>query len=198
MTDLKNRIKDYMSEYRYKHTLSVAKECECLAELFGIDAEKLVYAAYLHDITKEMSVADQLDLCADFGVTLDDSTLNSPKTMHSFTAPLLIKKDFPEYAESIILDAVAFHTTGKADMNIYEKLLYLADYIEPTRKFDDCITLRKFFYASTDPLSERLDRTIILSLKYTVSDLLEKNAPIHEKTIEAYNFLLSRIGDQNG
>ena len=195
MVDLSLRIKDYMSEYRYLHTLSVAEECKYLASIYNVDKEKLVISAYLHDITKDMSVDEQLKLCNFFGVTLDKDTVNSPKTMHSFTAPLLIKKDFPEYADDCILDAVRYHTTGRADMTLLEKLLYLADYIEPTRKFDDCKKLREFFYSENTDKIKKLDETIILSLKYTISDLLNNNSPIHSETINAYNSLLTNSGD---
>ncbi len=195
MVNLRLRIKKYMSEYRYLHTLSVAEECKSLASIFEVEEEKLVISALLHDITKDMSIDEQLKLCASSGVTLDKDTLNSPKTMHSFTAPLLIKKDFPEYADDCILNAVRYHTTGRADMTLYEKLLYLADYIEPTRKFADCIKLREFFYTETLDKNKRLDETILKSLNYTISDLLNSNSPIHKETINAYNFLLTHSGD---
>ena len=195
MVELQSRIKDYMSEYRYLHTLSVAKECKKLASIFNIDEAKLVASAYLHDITKDMSIDEQLKLCQSFGIQLDKATLNSPKTIHSFTAPLLIQKDFSEYADECILNAVRYHTTGRADMTIYEKLLYIADYIEPTRKFEDCIKLREFFYKDNKDIQKRLDQTILLSLKYTISDLLESNSAIHPETLNAYNYLLLKSGD---
>ena len=200
MLELQNKIKKYMSDYRYMHTLSVAKECERLADMFGADKEKLVTAAYLHDVTKEMTEEEQFALCEEYGIELDKDTLDSPKTMHSFSAPLLISKDFPEYKDDIVLEAVKYHTTGKADMNIYEKLLYLADYIEPTRKFDDCIKVRNYFYSSLEngvPYKEALDKTLLLSLKITIDGLKQENRKIHKETINAYDFLLKNTGDQN-
>ncbi len=194
MIDLEKMIRPLMSDYRFKHTLSVVDECKNLAKLFGIDEKKLVTAAYFHDITKEMPTEKQLTLCKDIGIEVDADTLNSPKTLHSFTAPALIMRDFSQYADEEILSAVRYHTTGKANMTLTEKLLYLADYIEPTRKFDDCKKLREFFYTNTSDISKKLDDTIILSLKYTISDLLEKGEFIHPRTIESYNSFVKKTG----
>ena len=72
-------------------------------------------------------------------------------------------------------------------MSLNEKLLYLADYIEPTRKFEDCQTLRKYFYEPTDDICQRLDDTIFISLKKTISSLLENNEYVHLDTLKAYN-----------
>ena len=83
-------------------------------------------------------------------------------------------------------------------MNIYEKLLYLADYIEPTRKFDDCIKVRNYFYSSIEKGVngiKALDKTLLLSLKITIDDLKHNKSNIHKETINAYDFLLKTIGD---
>ena len=196
MLELEERIKGLMSDYRFRHTLSVAEECKRLASLFGIDEKELVIAAYLHDITKELTTDEQLELCDKMGIGIDKDTLNSPKTLHSFTAPALIMQDFAEYATPAVLSAVRYHTTGRADMTLCEKLLYLADYIEPTRQFEDCKKLREYFYSSGDDLMTRLDKTLFLSLKYTVNDLVEKGAYVHPETIRAYN-ALALSGDFN-
>ena len=94
MFDIEKDIRQLMSNYRYNHTLSVVNECKNLAKSFNIDDKKLVIAAYLHDITKEMPIDSQLSLCEEMGIEVDKDTLNSPKTLHSFTAPALIMRDF--------------------------------------------------------------------------------------------------------
>jgi nicotinate-nucleotide adenylyltransferase len=184
-----------MSVYRYDHTVSVAKECERLAALFGIDGQKLIISAYLHDITKEMSIDEQIELCRQYGFEIDEDTLKSPKTLHSFSAPYLIKRDFPEYDEESVTLPIKYHTTGRKNMSLSEKLLYLADYIEPTRKFDECKKLRNSFYSSDEEPSKRLDRVILESLRYTIDELKATNQFIHPETIKAYDFLLLNTGD---
>jgi len=190
MFDLQYRISEYMSEYRYKHTLSVVEECKRLASLFEIDDKELVISAYLHDITKEMSYDQQISLCNEMNITLDKNALLSPKTLHSFSAPALIKRDFPNYYTESIVNAVKYHTTGRADMTLSEKLLYIADYIEPTRKFEDCKALRKYFYDSQEILNVRLDKAMLLSLKYTLTDLTEQQEFVHPETVNAYNYFV--------
>ena len=187
---LRERIRPYMSDYRYRHTLSVAGECERLAIMLGADPEPLIAAAYLHDITKEMPEEEQIALCGQYGIDLDGDTLASPKTLHSFSAPALIKRDFPEYAADDILTAVSFHTTGRACMTLAEKILYLADYIEPTREYDDCVEVRICFYNNPKPPKEALDEAMLLSLKITVRHLLDTGRTVHTQTINAYNDLL--------
>ena len=190
MYELKERIRPLMSEYRYNHTLSVAEECKTLAEIFGIDGKNLIISGYLHDITKELPTKDQIELCEKMGERLEGYELLSEKTLHSYSAPALIKRDFPEYATDEILSAVRYHTTGRENMTLTEKLLYLADYIEKTRKFDECKRLRRFFYADLSDPVKRLDETVLLSLKYTLNELLSKDNFIHPQTLNAYNSLL--------
>ena len=192
MHKLKESIAERMSEYRYLHTLSVAEECQKLAKIFDIDEKTLVISAYLHDITKEMPLEEQTELCRSMGETLDEYAILSPKTLHSYSAPALIKKDYPEYATPEIMSTVRCHTTGKEDMTLNEKLLYLADYIEPTRKFDECKKLREYFYSDLSNPLKRLDSTIFLSLKYTLNELLAKGEFIHPQTVMAYNSLCKR------
>lgn len=190
MSELADKVKSMMSDYRYAHTLSVVNECKNLAGLFGIDDRKLVSAAYLHDITKEKSIQEQIAMCRNAGKNIPQEELSSPKTLHAYSAFIVIPDIFPEYSDDEILCAVRYHTTGRKNMSLTEKILYLADYIEPTRKFDDCIELRKYFYSNTEELYKRLDETILRSLKITLCELLNKDSYIHSKTIDAYNYLV--------
>ncbi len=197
MCDLSLKVKEYMSPYRYAHTLSVVDECKRLAKLFDIDDRELITAAYLHDITKEMSIEEQISLCKEYNCSPDNNYLKSPKTLHSYSAVFLIKKDFPEYATENVLLSVQNHTTGRSGMSLNEKLLYLADYIEPTRKFEDCQTLRKYFYEPTNDICQKLDETIFISLKMTISSLLDNNEYVHLDTLKAYNYFCKTRGKEN-
>ena len=195
---LKERIRPLMSDFRYRHTLSVAGECEKLALMLGVDPEPVVIAAYLHDITKEMSTEGQLSLCKEYGIEIDGDTIASPKTLHSFSAPALIKRDFPEYATPEILSAVSYHTTGRANMTVYEKILYLADYVEPTREYDDCIEVRICFYNNRTTPEKAMDEALLLSLKITIRQLLDDQRAVHPLTVNAYNDLLMKGGIKLG
>ena len=118
----------------------------------------------------------------------------SPKLFHAKTAAELIKRDFPEFADDGIVEAVRYHTTGRRGMSHFEGLLYLADYIEETRKFEDCIELRRFFWDAVgegrDTLETIYVRTMIRSFDMTVGSLISENMPIDKDTIDARNYFL--------
>lgn len=192
---LRERIKKYIGGKRLSHTYSVEKEISEMARLFAPELEyELSAAALLHDITKQLTASEQIALCKKFGVSYTEDELYMPKIFHSKTAVEVIRRDFSEYADDLILSAVRFHTTGRARMSIGEKLLFLADYIEATRTYDDCVKLRHYFWdrinAGTDSREKILDSTLIMAFDMTISDLLTEGRPIHRDTVEARNSII--------
>lgn len=197
LTRLRERISERMSGKRLHHTLGVEREIASLAALYApADEYCLRKAALLHDITKELSLEKQLQLCREFGIIYTQAETKMPKTFHARTAVEVARRDFAEYADDTVLSAVRWHTTGRADMSMAEKLLYLADYIEDTRTFEDCVRLRKFFYdglaeASDDKArAALLKATLLLSFDMTIRCLIDEGAPIHEMTVQARNALI--------
>ena len=191
---LKEQIKEHISGKRYSHTLAVEKEMAHLCRLFSVTEEEtfvLRAAALLHDITKEKNTEEQISLCIKGNISFGNIEKASPKVFHAMTAEVVIKERFPEYAVENILTPIRYHTTGRENMTLGEKLLYLADYIEETRTFPDCVALRKEFYGVSDPAKDgHLDSVLITSFKMTVQNLLDENAPIHPATIASLNSLL--------
>lgn len=192
---LREKISKYISGYRLEHTLSVERECRFLAKLFQFDAEstkKLCTAALLHDITKEKTLEENLELCRRFNIFYRSEDIYSPKIFHAFTGAYFAKEQFPEYVDRYVFDAIYNHTTGCEEMRLYDKLLYLADYIEPERTFESCVELRKYFYShrKTKNRFYLLNDTLILSFDMTIKDLLEAGEPVCVKTIEARNYLI--------
>ena len=146
---LRENIRSSMSDFRFNHTAEVEKMAVRLGELYAPEKlNTLRAAALLHDITKELSVAEQIELCQERGIELSDCELQSPKTLHPITAAAVIPERHPEFAEEEIISAVRWHTTGRAEMSLCEKLIYLADYIDMSRKFADCIELREYFFTA--------------------------------------------------
>lgn len=193
---LRERIKDHISGKRYNHTLAVEREIINLCRIFSLsEAETgaLRAAALLHDITKEKTPSEHMALCKENGIPFGTDEEESPKTFHAITAEAVIKKCFPEYAIDEILFPIRYHTTGRENMTLGEKLLYLADYIEETRTFPDCVTLRQEFYGVDDPSAQdHLDNVLIISFKMTVRNLLDENALIHPATISSLNSLIRK------
>lgn len=190
--ELKELVRPYLTEKRYSHTLAVAEEVGRLAEIYLPNRFKeLTAAALLHDITKKADFEKQLHYCEIFGIINNTHQSFSPEVLHSKTAAALAKRDFPDYVNADILRAVEYHTTGRAGMTVFETLVYLADYIEPTRTHEQCIRTRERFYARLEVGENKttvLYDTVISTLNDTIRYLTEKSAPIDEDTVDAERY----------
>lgn len=183
-----------MSKKRRDHILAVEEMAKRIGEIYAPDKlSVLCAAALLHDITKEYSVDEHVGILRAHGYEPTEIDLLAPKTLHAKTAAMIIPEKYPQLAKKEVVSAVRWHTTGRAGMTITEKIVYLADYIDDTRKFDDCVKLRDMFW-SAQP--ERMDEkqkdahlrdVLIASFKMTVSGLLEGECPISPDTADALN-----------
>ncbi|MBQ1229506.1 MAG: bis(5'-nucleosyl)-tetraphosphatase (symmetrical) YqeK [Clostridia bacterium] len=197
LTELRKQITNRMSPKRLHHTLAVEDMTARLCALYCPEkATVLRAAALLHDLTKELSLEEQIQLCKEKGLSLCEQDLHSPKTLHARTAAAVIPSAFPNFADPLVIRAVRWHTVGRAGMTLPEKLLYLADYIDDSRTFENCVRLRHAFW-SADPetLSPEqrlfhLHRILLLSFQMTITDLLAEGALISPETIAARNELL--------
>jgi predicted HD superfamily hydrolase involved in NAD metabolism len=189
-----------MSEKRFVHTVEVEKMAARIARIYAPEKELILRAAaLLHDITKEFSFELQIKLCAQYGLDIGKTDYHAPKTLHARTAAEAIKEDYPEFADDEVVSCVRWHTTGREKMTLCEKIVYLADYIDMSRKFEDCVRLREYFFGkdisnmSDDEKMTHLDRTLLISFDMTISGLLEKKAPISFDTIAARNELAVKL-----
>ena len=194
---LRENVKGSMSQKRFVHTAAVEEMVARLCALYCPEHTlQLRAAALLHDLTKELTPEAQEELCAAYDIPTDDLQRLSPKTYHAKTAAARIVRDFPQFADTIIVDAVRWHTTGHAGMTLTEKLLYLADYIDDSRTFSSCVLLRRYFFGAEPEQMTKEERerhlraTLLLSYEHTLKDLLAEGAPIDEDTIRARNELL--------
>ncbi|MDR1821076.1 MAG: nicotinate (nicotinamide) nucleotide adenylyltransferase [Oscillospiraceae bacterium] len=137
-------------------------------------------AAMLHDATKKLALEEQLALCEKYGVKADEEEKRYANLLHGKTAAAIARAEFG--VNERVAGAIAFHTTARADMNLLEKIMYLADYIEPTREpFDGLSELRQLAY-------ENLDGAVYFSLCLTADDLKRRGIDIHKSTAEAIHF----------
>lgn len=198
LTSLENAVRARIGGNRLEHILSVRDECAYLAGLFGMgEPEKrdLCAAALLHDITKPVKAGDQIALAAELGVGLSEDDLGSPAILHALTGAALAGRDFAEYVNDAICESIAVHTTGKPDMSLSDKLLFLADYIEPLRPYDACRQVREFLYRDIEKLDisariQRLNDALLLTFDLTIAHLMRRKEKIHPKTVLSRNFLL--------
>lgn len=186
-----------MSEYRFVHTASVEEMAARIGELYAPQSIPVLRAAaLLHDITKELSFTEQIALCESEGIELAPWDIKAPKTLHAMTAPAVIKKSYPEFAHPSVLSAVRWHTTGRENMSLEEKIIFISDYIDMSRTFEDCVTLRNYFWdahpgdMSPDMRMTHLDNTLIKGFDLTLGLLVEEGSPISPYTVSARNFLI--------
>ena len=165
---------------RVPHVLGTEQEAIHLAERWGADVDKARRAALLHDCTKKLNLEEQLAVAERFQVPLDEMERREIKLLHAKTGAGIAEAVFGTDWE--ITEAIRWHTTGKGHMTLLEKVIYLADYIEPTRDFPGVAELRKRCY-------ENLDAGLLLGLEMTIREMEERGAPIHPKTLEARDAL---------
>ena len=173
----------YLKAKRVRHVLGVEEEAMRLAERCGADVHKARFAALLHDCTKRLGLYEQLALCAQYGVELDELERHALKLLHAKTGAAIARAVYG--ADDEVYGAILWHTTGRADMTLLEKVIYLADYIVPSRDFDGVDTLREAVYAD-------LDRGLELGLKMSIEELEERGSPVHRNTREAYEYIKNR------
>lgn len=182
---IKEKILEDIGEKRYNHSLRVAKTASNLAKIYGLDEEKAYLAGVLHDCAKynEKKYIDKLDIdISNYPVSSETDPV-----LHSFLGAELAKKVYNINDEDL-LSAISFHTTGKANMSKLEKIIFIADAIEPARDFKGIEDIRKESVVN-------LDETMLMLLDSSIKFLISKKSTINPLSIEARNYL---IEEKNG
>ena len=170
----------YLKHKRIPHVLGTEQEAIRLAERYGGDVEKARVAALLHDCTKKLDMPDQLALCRQYGIQLDELEQKALKLLHAKTGAAIARDVYG--VDDEIYRAIWWHTTGHPGMTLLEKIIYLADYIEPSRDFPGVDELRNCVY-------EDLDKGLLMGLQMTIDEMTEMGNPVHHATIEARDWL---------
>ena len=189
LTMLACKVKKQMSEYRFEHTRGVFKAADMLSRLYMPEhLSELRAAALLHDITKELSKEEHIALMKKHSLPFTDSDIEAEPLLHSKTAELMVKDQYPEFATKRICQALRYHTTGNDDMTLFDAIIYIADYIEDGRTNDFCVKLREYFW-SAEPsrmnIEERIThlwKTVLLSLDMTIEKISARGGTVDEKT----------------
>ena len=180
MDRLEQVVVSLLNPNRVRHVLGCRDTAADLARHWGVDETDAARAGLLHDITKALDGPLQLTLCSCYGVGLDEFSHNNPKTLHALTGSLVAERIFGE--NKAVVDAIASHTTGKGNMNTLEKIIYVADYMEPNRDFPGVDELRSLAYAD-------LDKALKLGLEMTLSMLKIQGREISPGSYEALRWL---------
>ena len=165
---------------RVNHVLGCRDTAVELAKRWGANETDASRAGILHDITKALDGPLQLTLCREYGTILDDFGYKYPKTLHALTGSLVADRIFGE--SEAVVSAICHHTTGKADMNLLEKIIYVADYMEPNRNFPGVEKLRELAFSD-------ITAALKLGLEMTLDHLAELGDEVSPASAQALEFL---------
>ena len=179
---IKGKLHSILTSKRYKHTLGVAQEALQLAKRYNVDTYKAYLAGLLHDCAKCYTNKEKLELCKKYNINLDKFLLENPELIHSFLGAKIAELEY-NITDFDILNAIAYHTTGRENMSILEKIVFIADYIEPNRDyFDGLDKIRELAY-------KNINTAIIFALENTMKYLKNRNIKLHPLGKKALMYL---------
>ena len=168
---------------RIAHVQGTEEEAVRLAQRWGADEEKARRGAILHDCTKYLTMEEQLQLCRKYGIVLDDLEQQAVKLLHAKTGACVARDVYG--VSDDVYEAIFWHTTGKADMTLLEKILYIADYMEPNRDFPGVERLRTLAY-------QDLDQAVLAGCEMSIQEMKDRGLPVHPNTVRAREWLRSK------
>jgi len=180
MEELEPIVIGLLNPNRVRHVLGCRDAAVDLAKHWGANVEDAARAGILHDITKAIDGPLQLTLCEAYGKILSDFSRRYPKTLHALTGSLVAERIFGE--NKAVVSAIEHHTTGKADMNLLEKIIYVADYMEPNRDFPGVETLRELAYSG-------ITAALKLGLEMTLEHLKRQGSEVSPESRDALAWL---------
>lgn len=193
---LRRKVSKQIGEYRFRHTLGVEEAIASLGVLYlPDDILRLRVAALLHDLTKEWTADEQIAFCREENIPLSVEEAAAPKVLHAKTGAFFAARDYSEFVDDEIVTAIREHTVAAPDMSLFSSLLYLADYIEPTRTYPDCVALRQAFYAGYGEDNKHLHLAAIMvrALQASIDEIRAKGGVPLKETNDALSFFQKRL-----
>lgn len=183
--DLKKDLKKEMDDSRFEHTMGVMYTCGALAMRYGYDLEKAMLAGLMHDCAKCMPNAKKLKMAEKHHLEITDLERKNPFMLHAKLGALLAKKRY-DIEDTEILDAIRWHTTGRPEMTLLDKIVYIADYIEPKRdKAPHLPEIRRMAFLD-------LDQTLVKILEDTLGYLGDSPEHVDSMTKKTYDYYIGK------
>lgn len=183
-SQIKEKLRTLLSPKRYIHTIGVSETAKKLARLYGEDEDKAYLAGLLHDCAKYMSIDEQLEKCNTLGVEIDLETRLCTPVIHAPLGAQMANREY-DIDDEDILNAIRFHTVAREGMSRLEKIIYIADMIEPSREYDEVEDLRR--------ISEtNLDKAMLKCLSECIMFNIKKGKAVHSNSIKCYNELICK------
>ena len=181
-------VQRHLTEKRFYHSQCVAQEAARLAQQYGADVEKARLAGILHDIMKDTPPEQQLKILQDSGILLTKTQRHNRKLWHALAGAAYLQQTL-QVKDGDIVEAVRCHTSGKKDMSLLEKVLFVADYISADRDYPGVERMRQAAYRS-------LEEAIVEGVLFTVQELMGQRLPVAAESVEAYNDALLILEDR--
>jgi len=178
-------LETVLNKSRLAHSLSVAKTAQELAHIYGADEDKAFLAGIVHDCAKCYTDDELYKRISDYEIIADDISLKNPKLLHAYVGAYEAEKIYG-IKDKQILDAVYYHTIGKAGMSKICEIIYLSDAIEPLRSYDGVDELRKTSHIS-------LEKAIFDYTEMSINFLIKRGEYIHPNALETRNYYLELI-----
>ena len=172
-------ISQRMKAARFRHSKNVAKEAVRLAKKYGANVEKAELAGILHDATKETDGPEQMSLIRRAGIELTEMEKNSPKLWHAISGSAYVQVEM-EINDREIIDAIRYHTTGRAGMTLLDKVIFVADFTSADRDYEGVDRIRRI-------ADKNLDEAVLEGMSFTISDLALRKITIAPDTFAGYN-----------
>ena len=184
---LRKQLEKELKPDRFDHTLGVAYTAANMAFYYGADPQKALIAGYLHDCAKCMSHEDQIKVCEKNGIEITDVERSNHSLLHAKVGMYLARTKY-EIDDEDILSAIRWHTTGRENMSLLEKIVYIADFIEPNRReLENMEVIRKEAY-------EDIDKCLAHILHDSVVYLKTLGKTCDDATRQAYEFYKGYYG----
>lgn len=185
INELRDILKIRLSKKRYTHSLNVADAALKLAEKYGADIEKAYLAGLVHDICKEVPTDEQLAMAQKCRQGIDETEKKIPALYHA-AAGSWYGENVLHIHDEDILNAVRYHTTGRAGMSRLEECVYLADLISEDRTYKDVGRMRRLAF-------EDINGAMLEAARFTLSDVIAKGSFIPENSMQTYNYYTALI-----
>lgn len=177
-----NKLKEDIGEKRYKHSLGVMNTSIDLAKHYGCSIKKAALAGLLHDCGKLQREINLLKIADDFDIILDNVMKKNTELIHGPLGEVLARRKY-NISDEIILSAIRYHTTGRENMSLLEKIVFIADVIEPSRSFKGVEKIRELAYKD-------IDNSILYAIDGTIKFVIDRGNLIHLDTIKLRNQLI--------
>ena len=172
-------LRERLTERRFIHSLNVADSAKELALIYGCDPEKAYTVGLIHDCCKDEAPGLQLSYMLENNLEMTDLEINEPKLYHAMCGSVYAKNEFGITDEDM-LSAIRYHTTGRKNMSLLEKVVFIADFISAERDYNGVDVMR-------EKAKRSLEEAIVEGLGFTITDLIERARIIHPDTVDAYN-----------